>query len=128
MTIAHRGSTFWASYLLHHRAPTTRRLHFVGSLACLSGAWLAIALGSLVPLLAGLALGYLCAFSGHWWVERNQPLTFRHPIRAGICNWRLFGVECLGLCGIGGGFDAALERALRESPEALVAVFEAGGQ
>lgn len=119
---------FWAHYLLHHRQPATRRLHFLGSAVCLAGIALSTIGLTPWPLLVSLVLGYFCAFAGHWWVERNQPLTFRHPIRAGLSNWRLFGVECLALVGVGGGFEKALHDALHRAPHVLLWTNDAGGQ
>lgn len=87
---------FWPIYLWHHRRPATRRLHQLGSWSCLAGASLAIVLGSGWAMLAGLALGYALAFSGHWLVERNRPLTFGRPVLAGICNWIMFALELSG--------------------------------
>lgn len=119
---------FWAHYLLHHRAPLTRRLHSLGSVTCLVGLAGSIALGSPWPAAIALVLGYLCAFAGHWWVERNRPLTFEHPLRAGLCNWRLFGVECAAMLGLGGGFEAALDEAIGRHPEVLAWMCDTGGQ
>ncbi len=121
-------AAFWAHYLLHHQKPFTRRLHFVGSLVCLVGFALALVTASPFPALAALFVGYLCAFAGHWWIERNRPLTFEHPIRAGLSNWRLFGVECLGLVGIGGGFEGALSKALAQAPEVVRWSVDSGSQ
>ena len=86
-------SWFWPIYLHHHRRPTTRRFHQVGSVACIVGGVMSLVLGMVGPLLAGLAIGYLCAFSGHWIVEKNRPLTFGYPILAGLCNWIMFFLE-----------------------------------
>lgn len=90
---------FWAQYLDHHRHPITRLLHSLGSLICIAGVVASVMLRSVWPVAFAMALGYFCAFAGHWWVERNQPLTFRHPVRAAICNWLLFAVEVRGLLG-----------------------------
>lgn len=119
---------FWAHYLLHHRDPITRRLHFLGSTICLGGLALSAIDLTPWPVLGALVLGYLCAFAGHWWVERNQPLTFRYPLRAGLSNWHLFGVECLALVGLGGGFERALEDALRHAPHVAMWANDVGGQ
>jgi hypothetical protein len=111
---------FWAGYLHHHRHPITRRLHFTGSSICLLGFAATAAFGSLWPSILAVALGYLFAFGGHWWIDRTRPLTFRHPLLAGLCNWRLFGLECLGLVGIGGGFEEALQQAIARTPSAFL--------
>lgn len=87
---------FWPIYLWHHRRPWTRRLHHLGSWACIAGAASAVALGSGWLVLLGLVVGYLCAFTGHWVVERNRPLSFGRPVLAGICNWIMFALELTG--------------------------------
>lgn len=110
---------FWAHYLLHHQHPMTRRLHFLGSAVCLAGFALSALDRTPWMAIAAVAIGYLCAFGGHWWVERNAPMTFRAPLRAGLCNWRLFGVECLALVGVGGGFESALASAVKQAPHVL---------
>lgn len=111
---------FWAAYLLHHAHPMTRLLHSVGTVIVLGGlAWGAATL-SLVPIVLSLVVGYACAFTGHWYVEANQPLTLKSPIRAGLCNLRLFALECLGVLRIGGGYEGAVKRALAVVPLVLV--------
>lgn len=119
---------FWAHYLLHHQKPFTRTLHFLGSAICLLGFALSAIWLSVWPTVIALIVGYFCAFGGHWWIERNRPLTFEHPIRAGISNWRLFGVECLALVGVGGGFEKALERALAHAPHVISWSCDSGNQ
>jgi hypothetical protein len=71
---------FYAYYLEQHSHPVSQRLHVYGTLlavviavaACLSGHWLWL-LG--VPL-----AGYLPAWLGHVFFQRNLPATFRHPL------------------------------------------------
>lgn len=116
---------FWTYYLLHHQSPVTRLLHTAGSVACLAGVTCSIATMSLWPIPISLVIGYLCAFGGHWWVERNQPMTFRYPLRAGLCNWLLFGVELRGLLG-GPGFKQALASALIAAPAAASCASDGG--
>jgi hypothetical protein len=110
---------FWAAYLLHHTHPTTRRLHFVGTLVVFVGTAAAVASRNPVPAFAAVLVGYACAFAGHWAVERNQPLTLKSPIRAGLCNLRLFALECLAIVRVGGGYRGAVTRALAVVPLAV---------
>ena len=71
---------FYPLYLAQHRHPVSRRLHLVGTAlallillaALLTRRWL------LVP--AALLAGYLPAWTGHFFFERNTPATFRHPL------------------------------------------------
>ena len=111
---------FWASYLLHHKHPITRLLHFVGTCIVLGGLAFCAVRATLLPVLPVLIAGYACAFTGHWYVEKNSPLTLKHPILAGLCNMRLFALECVALVRIGGGYDGAVKRALALVPLALV--------
>lgn len=84
---------YWHAYLWHHRHRGTRLLHRIGSWICLSGiAASVLGYGWFCTPLA-IALGYGCAFAGHYLVERNRPLTLKHPLRAAICNWVLFFYE-----------------------------------
>lgn len=84
---------YWRAYLWHHRDPRTRLLHRIGSWTCLVG-FGATAMGAgwmWTPL--AIAVGYGFAFAGHFVVERNRPLTLRHPVRAAVCNWVMFFYE-----------------------------------
>jgi hypothetical protein len=113
-------AVFWASYLLHHEHPRTRMLHSIGTMLVFAGFAASLSTLSIIPALVALVLGYACAFTGHWYVERNEPLTLKSPIRAGLCNLRLFALECLGVLRIGGGYEGAVRRALAVVPLALV--------
>jgi hypothetical protein len=71
---------FYPYYLGQHGDRTSRRLHVTGTLlallvvaaALLSGRWRWL-------LLAPLA-GYLPAWVGHYFFERNTPATLSHPL------------------------------------------------
>jgi hypothetical protein len=87
---------FWRFYVLEHREPRTRRLHFAGTflaLVCLvvaalwANVWLALA----APVIA-----YGFAWGAHFTVERNAPATFRHPLRSLMADALMFGLMCIG--------------------------------
>ena len=72
-------SEFYPYYLGEHANRTCRRLHFAGtslSLACLVGL---VVTGNAWWLLAALVFGYAFAWMGHFFFEKNQPATFKHP-------------------------------------------------
>ncbi len=95
-SLASEARLYWRKYLWHHRDPGTRRLHRIGSWVCIAG-FVATAMGyglAWTPL--AIAFGYAFAFAGHWLVEKNRPLTFENPIRAGIGNWAMFFFEMFG--------------------------------
>lgn len=87
---------FWLTYVGEHRHPLNRRLHFVGTglaIACLVAASV---LGSPWPVLAAPVCGYAFAWGGHFFVEKNRPATFAHPLWSLLADFQMFGLMCLG--------------------------------
>ena len=86
---------FWPFYVLQHRCPATRQLHFVGT----SGALILIVLALTLPqswlYLAAPVSGYLFAWIGHFWVEKNRPATFTYPIFSLIGDFHMYGLMWL---------------------------------
>ncbi len=85
-----RFSDFYPYYLSEHSNRTCRRLHFTGSALALG--WLLAAILYLNPwfLLAALVSGYGLAWIGHFYFEKNQPATFRHPWYSLMGDCRMF--------------------------------------
>src|SRR5215510_1226506 len=71
---------FYPYYLREHSSRASRRLHVIGT--ALAIVLLIVALVTRTwSLLLGVPLaGYLFAWVGHFFFERNLPATFRHPI------------------------------------------------
>jgi hypothetical protein len=87
---------FWRHYLRHHAQEGTRLLHVVGTgLAALA---LVVAIITVDPLiaLAGTALGYLLAWTGHFLIEGNRPAMVSHPAWAFLCDVRMFRLWLTG--------------------------------
>ncbi|KAK9920473.1 hypothetical protein M0R45_029028 [Rubus argutus] len=86
---------FWAFYMSQHSKPSTRRLHFVGTLvsiifliiSALFNWWLLF----FVPL-----SGYGFAWYSHFFVEGNVPATFGHPFWSLLCDYKMFGLMLTG--------------------------------
>ena len=90
---------FWQHYLRHHAQEGTRILHVVGTgIAALA---LIAAIVTVDPLiaLAGMALGYLLAWTGHFLVERNRPAMVSHPAWSFVCDVRMFRLWVTGQLG-----------------------------
>jgi hypothetical protein len=81
---------FWPYYLSEHAKPATRALHFAGTCAGLFLAFVALISGNYWLLLVALVCGYGPAWIGHYFVEKNRPATFRHPLWSLIADFRMF--------------------------------------
>jgi hypothetical protein len=85
---AYRGfSQFYPFYLSQHADRECRRLHFLGTTLGLGSVIVALATLNFRWLLAGLAAGYLLAWIGHFFFEKNRPATFRHPVYSFLGDW-----------------------------------------
>jgi hypothetical protein len=89
-------NAFWQHYLSHHAQEGTRLLHVLGT--GLASVALVVAIIAINPLiaLAGTALGYLLAWTGHFLVERNRPAMVSHPAWAFLCDVRMFRLWLTG--------------------------------
>ena len=96
---------FWLHYLREHSRPETRAVHFAGT--ALSGLCLFALFVSgnawFVP--AALLAGYGPAWFAHFFLERNHPATFRHPL------WSLFSDIRMAWAWASGQLDSELEKA-----------------
>jgi hypothetical protein len=81
---------FWPYYLGEHAKPTTRALHFAGTGAGLLLTATALISGQYWLLLVALVCGYGPAWVGHFFVEKNRPATFRHPLWSLAADFRMF--------------------------------------
>jgi hypothetical protein len=106
---------FWPDYVRSHSSKVNRTLHVIGmslALACVVAAvfrkrpWL---------LLAAPAFAYGFAWCGHFFVEKNMPHTFSHPLYSARAGALLFWKT---ICG---QMDAEVSRVLghdASAPEA----------
>lgn len=104
---------FWPFYVREHSQKLTRQLHFVGTtlaLGCAAGALLTRRRWLL--LLAPVA-GYGPAWISHFFVEKNRPATFQHPL------WSLKADFVMWLKTIDGTMDAEVDRVLAEEQPAF---------
>ena len=76
---------FWPYYLGEHSDPTNRMLHVGGTLAAMGVLGYATATRKPKLLALAPALGYGAAWIGHFFIEKNKPATFTHPL------WSLMG-------------------------------------
>jgi hypothetical protein len=86
---------FWPFYVAQHLHPVNRALHVAGTAAAL--ACLAAGVGVSGWYAAGaLAAGYGPAWVGHFFVEKNRPATFTHPLWSLLGDFKMFGLVLTG--------------------------------
>jgi hypothetical protein len=79
---------FWPVYIRQHAKPRTRTLHAIG--AVLAVVFFGAAFAVNLWLLAAVPIvGYGFAWYAHAYVERNRPLTFRHPFYSLRADFRM---------------------------------------
>ncbi|MDA0228729.1 MAG: DUF962 domain-containing protein [Proteobacteria bacterium] len=90
---------FWPVYVTQHSRATTRLLHFIGTSGGLALIGAAAALPEPWLFLAAPFSGYLFAWIGHFFVERNRPATFSYPLFSLIGDFHMYGLMWLGRMG-----------------------------
>jgi len=71
-------------------------LHYTGTLTALASVILLVAIGKwwLFPL--AFVPGYALAWIGHFFIEKNRPATFKHPLWSFMGDWRMLGLMLTG--------------------------------
>jgi hypothetical protein len=87
---------FWPHYISEHGQPATRLLHAVGTITALVLLFLLIAISKwwLFPL--AFVPGYGLAWTGHFFIEKNRPATFTHPLWSFMGDWKMIGLMLTG--------------------------------
>jgi hypothetical protein len=87
---------FWPYYLGEHSKSATRVLHYIGTVTALAIVILFILIGKwwLFPL--GFVPGYALAWIGHFFIEKNRPATFKHPVWSFMGDWKMLALMLTG--------------------------------
>ena len=80
---------FWFRYLRAHSRPSTRAMHYVGSVLALGTLVIAIATLNWRGLIAAPLIGYAFAWTTHFALEKNRPETFGHPFWSLFSDYRM---------------------------------------
>jgi hypothetical protein len=82
--IMHREYTtfksFYPFYLSQHSNPISRKLHYLGTGLVIALLVAVVINGQWQGLLLLPVLGYLFAWVGHFFFEKNRPATFTYPL------------------------------------------------
>lgn len=81
---------FYPYYLSEHSNLTCRRLHFVGDWIALFCLLTFASQLNFVWLGAAILVGYVCAWIGHFFFEKNKPASFRQPLYSFMGDWVMF--------------------------------------
>ena len=96
---------FWLFYLREHANPKTLALHYAGTCIAVIGIAACVVSGKLWFLLAVPIAGYGPAWIAHFFIEKNQPATFRYPL------WSIASDLRMAFAWVTGQIDADLARA-----------------
>ena len=95
---------FWPYYLAEHSKPATRALHAVGTTVSILFLGALISIGSWWWLPLVLVPGYGAAWIGHFFIEKNRPATFKHPLWSFMGDYKMIGLM------VAGKLDGEIER------------------
>jgi hypothetical protein len=82
---------FWPAYLREHSNPTTRAMHLAGTVAALLCLVTALITRNPWWVLIAFVAGYGPAWFAHFFVEKNRPATFSHPLFSLAADFAMLG-------------------------------------
>jgi len=90
---------FWPFYLGEHAKPSTRAVHYVGTIGSAVALIVALATRNWWLLLAVPFFGYGPAWFGHFFIEKNRPATFKYPLLSFASDWKMWALWLSGRLG-----------------------------
>ena len=87
---------FWPYYVGEHSKALTRWLHLAGTLGGSVALVVMIAAGYGRYFLLALIYAYGLAWIGHFFVEKNQPATFKYPLWSLAADYKMCALMLLG--------------------------------
>lgn len=86
---------FWPFYLSEHVHPKNRQLHFIGMSVVHAILFYVFVTGAIQYLWLVPIFGYGFAWAGHFFIEKNRPATFKHPLWSALADFRMFYLTLL---------------------------------
>jgi hypothetical protein len=90
---------FWPFYLGEHSKPSTRAVHYLGTIGSMAALIVTLATQSWWWLLAVPFFGYGPAWYAHFFIEGNKPATFKAPLWSLISDYRMCWLWLTGRLG-----------------------------
>jgi hypothetical protein len=87
---------FWPHYVTEHSQPATRMLHLLGTAVGIGLAAFLIVSGRWWLFFLGLIPGYGAAWIGHFFIEKNRPATFHHPLWSFMGDYKMIWLMLTG--------------------------------
>lgn len=103
---------FWPFYVMEHKKPETRRLHFVGTTVVIGLLASAVVLRKAWPVALAPLAGYGPAWFSHFFIEKNKPASFKYPLYSLVADFVMWSKI------VRGSMDAEVERIEKAQNEA----------
>jgi hypothetical protein len=87
---------FWPYYLGEHSKPATRLLHCIGTFTAIAFLIFLVAVGKWWLFPIAFIPGYAFAWAAHFFVEKNRPATFIHPLWSFMGDWKMLALMLAG--------------------------------
>jgi len=87
---------FWPHYVLAHRHPATRLVHFFGTALGWSLLLAGVVLRDWRLVVAAPIVPYPIVWFSHFFIEHNKPATFGHPGWSWLADQKMVGMMLAG--------------------------------
>lgn len=88
--------SFYPFYLSQHSNPVSRKLHYLGTSLVIALLIAVVIMGQWQGLVVLPVLGYLFAWVGHFFFEKNRPATFTYPLYSLMADFRMLFEALIG--------------------------------
>ncbi len=88
--------SFYPFYLSQHSNPISRKLHYLGTSLVIALLIAVVIMGQWQGLVVLPVLGYLFAWVGHFFFEKNRPATFTYPLYSLMADFRMLFEALIG--------------------------------
>jgi len=89
-------TSFYPFYLSQHSNPISRKLHYLGTSLVIALLIAVVIMGQWQGLVVLPVLGYLFAWVGHFFFEKNRPATFTYPLYSLMADFRMLFEALIG--------------------------------